>query len=243
MNLYKVILDSLYSLLPRQPDRSAVYSDALCAPEGDKNALLFRADTAFELGGSGKAAVESVVFGDPPQNRDEVLLYGKDLRELSDDTPFAHFTVIKLREDSDKDLRYEQLQTIAFSVFQLYPEGYHIRISPSAGREQVRVARSALEREHPLSFMNVGCSLIRLLKKHEDVESVNTVFITDQNSDYRALAELARKAKAITDTVQRTLMPDTLDCASCKMKPVCDEIEGMRELHFQKERERKRHGT
>ncbi len=243
MTLYNGILESLDKLLPDRPDKAAAFREERCAPEGDKNALLFRSDTAFELGGSGKAAVESVVFGALPQNGDEVLLYGKDLCELSDDTPFAHVTVVKLKEDSEKDLRYEQLQTIGFSVFQLYPEGYHIRISPSAGREQVRVAKAALEREPPLSLINVGCSLIRLLKNHEDVERVKTIFITGQNFDYRALAVLARKAKAITEAVQHTLTPDALDCASCKMKPVCDEVEGLRELHFQKERERKQYGT
>ena len=243
MNLYNSVIESLNALLPEQPDKAADYSEALCAPEGAKNALLFRADTAFELGGSGKAAVESVLFGELPEMRDEVLLYGKDLRELAGDTPFAHFTVVKLNENDEKDLRYEQLQTIGFSVFQLYPKDYYIRVSPSAGREQVRVAKAALERDPPLSFVNVGCSLIRLLKEREDVACVKTVFITAADFDYRALAALARKAKTITEAVQHTLMPDALDCASCKMKPVCDEVDGLRELHFQKEKERKQHGT
>ena len=46
------------------------------------------------------------------------------------------------------------------------------------------------------------------------------------------------KAKRITDAVQSTLQLDGLDCASCKMKPICDEIDGLRELHFRKEGKR-----
>ena len=41
-----------------------------------------------------------------------------------------------------------------------------------------------------------------------------------------------QKVKKITDAVHSTLQLSELDCASCKMKPVCDEVEGMRELHF-----------
>jgi hypothetical protein len=29
-----------------------------------------------------------------------------------------------------------------------------------------------------------------------------------------------------------------LDCASCKLKPICDEVEGLRELHMKKEKEK-----
>lgn len=243
MNLFNGVAEAMRTLLPQTPDKAAFYREDLCAAAGDKNALLFRSDTAYELGGSGKAAVESVLFGALPQGRDEVLLYGKDLCELSGDSPFAHLTLIQLKTKSEDELRYEQLKTIGFSVFQLYPAGYHIRMSPSAGREQVRVARVALETAPPLSFLNVGCSLIRLLKAHEDVAAVKTVFVTNPDVDYAALAVLARKAKQITEAVQHTLTPDTLDCASCKMKPICDEVDGLRELHFQKEKERTRRET
>ena len=150
---------------------------------------------------------------------------------------------MQLKEHSEEDLRYEQLKEIGFRLFQLYPEGYHIRVSPSAGREQVRVAKSALQGAFPLSFINIGCSLIRLLREHEDVARVQTVFITGENVDYAALAALARKAKSITEAVQHTLQFGELDCASCKMKPICDEVEGLRELHLKREKENRNHGT
>ena len=86
--------------------------------------------------------------------------------------------------------------------------------------------------------MNVGCSLIRAFKENDDVEFVRTVFITKKEFDYRALSDLAQKAKKTTDAVHSTLQLDELDCASCKMKPICDEVEGLRELHLKKEKEK-----
>ena len=240
MMLYDQVTEEIRSLLPATPDNKAVYRPELCAPEGDKNAILFGSETAYELGGGGKSAVSCVLFGNVPSGRDEVLVYGKDLSELKEDAPFAHVTLIQLKDSDETALRYERLKEIGFSLCRLYPRGFHIRVSPSSGREQARVARAALTASPPLSLVNVGCSLIRLLKEDKDVARVRTVFVAGADVDYTALAEKARKAKAITDAVQRTLQFDTLDCSSCRMKPVCDEIDGLRELHFKKEQERKK---
>lgn len=243
MKLFEDVIKEVRALLPDLPDKSCGFEECLCAEPGDKNALLFRSDTAFELGGGGKYAVESTMFTSFSEAGDEVLLFGKDLNEITEDVSFAHLTFIQLEEKSEENLHYEQLKSIGFTVFQLYPKGYHIRISPSAGREQVKVSKEALKRKPPLSFMNIGCSLIKLLKEQDDVAYVKTVFITCPDVDYPALAALARKAKRIIDAVQKTLQLDELDCAACKMKPICDEVEGLRELHFQKEKERKNHAT
>lgn len=238
MKIFSEVTEKMLSLLPENADKSVFFNEQLCAADGEKNSILFRCDTAYELGGSGKAAVSSIVFADLPDMRDEVVLYGPDLSEINEDAPFAHLTVVSLKQKKDEELIYEQLKNIGFTAYQIYPAGYHIRISPSASKEQVRVARDVLNSEPPLSFMNVGCSLIRAFKKNEDVEAVKTVFITKKDFNYRELSSLAQKAKKITDAVHSTLQLDGLDCASCKMKPICDEVEGLRELHFKKEKEK-----
>lgn len=243
MKLFADVTEQMLSLLPKTPDKSTHFRTELCAVNGDKNAILFRNDTAYELGGSGKSAVSSIVFTDSPSMCDEVLLYGYDLNEIKEDTPFAHLTFVQLKQKNEEELSYEQLKNIGFTLFQLYPEGYHIRISPSTGKEQVRVAKTVLQSNPSLSFLNVGCSLIQAFKEHEDVEYVRTIFITHPDFDYRELSVLAEKAKKITDAVQSTLQLDTLDCASCKLKPICDEVDGLRELHFKKEMEKSENGT
>ena len=239
MKIFDDVTEKMLSLLPEVADKSILFDNELCAENGDKNAILFRSDTAYELGGSGKSSVSSIVFTDLPPMRDEVVLYGPDLSEINEDIPFAHLTFVSLKQKNEEELTYEQLKNIGFTAFQIYPEGYHIRISPSASKEQVRVAKTVLQSEQPLSFMNVGCSLIRAFKENNDVESVRTVFITKKDFNYRELSILAQKAKKITDAVHSTLQLDELDCASCKMKPVCDEVEGLRELHFKMEKERR----
>ena len=238
MKIFAEITEKIISLLPDVADKSVLFDDSLCAENGDKNAILFRSDTAYELGGSGKASVSSIVFADFLPMQDEVILYGPDLSEINTDISFAHLIFVSLKQKNDEELTYEQLKNIGFTAFQIYPKGYHIRILPSAAKEQVRVAKSVVDSETPLSFMNIGCSLIEAFKKNDDVEAVRTVFITKEDFNYRALSDLAMKAKKITDAVHSTLQLDELDCASCKMKPICDEVEGLRELHLKKEKER-----
>lgn len=237
ITLFDGLLRELRATLPARPDKTALFNPALTAPEGDKNAILFRDETAYELGGSGKSAVSCVVFGEIPAARDSVLLYGPDLSEIAADAPFAHITAITLGE-SDGPLTAEKLKEIGFRVFQLYPAGFHIRISPASGREQARVAKRALAQTPPLSLLNVGCSLIALLKEHPAVEAASTVFVTAPDADYAALSALGRKARQITNAVESALDTNELDCASCKMKPICDEVEGLRALHFGQQKER-----
>ena len=238
MKIFDEVSKKILSLLPENADKTVLYSEELCSENGDKNSILFRSDTAYELGGSGKLSVSSIVFTDLSPMRDEVILYGPDLSEINEDVPFAHLTFVSLKQKNDEELTYEQLKNIGFTAFQIYPKGYHIRISPSASKEQVRVAKTVLQSDTPLSFMNVGCSMIRAFKENDDVESVRTVFITKNDFNYRELSALAQKAKIITDAVHSTLQLNELDCASCKMKPICDEVEGLRELHLKKEKEK-----
>lgn len=238
MKIFDEVTDKILSLLPDEADKSVLYDAQLCAENGEKNAILFRSDTAYELGGGGKISAFSIVFSDLPSVRDEVVLYGPDLNDITEDISFAHLIFVKLKNKNEEELTFEMLKDISFTAFQLYPEGYHIRISPSASKEQVRVAKSVVNSENPLSFMNIGCNLIRAFKENNDVEAVKTVFITKKDFDYRRTSDYAQKVKRITDAVHSTLQLDELDCASCKMKPVCDEVEGLRELHLKKEKEK-----
>ena len=238
MTLYDDVLRYVTALLPDEPSKRAAYREEDCAPLEEKGRFLLRADTAYELGGGGKPGAEAVVFADLPETGSETLLFGPDLDEIRGDAPFAHVTVVQLKEDDPGALFSEKLKSVGFTVFGLSPAGYHVRVSPASCREQVRVAKDALEKKPPLSFLGVGNSLIRAFLDRGDVSRVRTIFVTDPRADYRALSSLAMKAKRITDAVQSALAKDGLDCASCKMKPVCDEIEGLRELHFGKEGKR-----
>ena len=238
MTLYDEVLRQMYALLPEKPSKQAFAADVARAPWGAKDQILFRADTAFELGGPGKPSVGTVLFADLEDGRDEVCLYGPDLSEISADAPFGHLTVASLNETGE-EVFSERLKEIGFTAFQYYLRDYHVRISPSSGREIARVAKAAVTGSEPLSFLQVGASLIDAFLKHADVRAVKTVFITDPDFDYATFSILAGRARQLTNAAVSVLKLDEVNCGACRMKPVCDEVEGLRELHFKKRKEEK----
>ena len=41
-----------------------------------------------------------------------------------------------------------------------------------------------------------------------------------------------KKTKQITATIDHMLKDVNIDCGSCLLQEICDEIEGLREMHF-----------
>lgn len=105
-----------------------------------------------------------------------------------------------------------------------------LRISSGDFREQVRVSRMALRRG--ISFRNVGFDFIRRYLRNPNVLQVQVLFVTAEEGPYQVLREYAKKSADITRTLTHILDGMPMDCGSCNLKPVCDEVEGMRELHF-----------
>ena len=52
-------------------------------------------------------------------------------------------------------------------------------------------------------------------------------------ADYPGLRAQARKVTDITRSLSTILDGIPTDCDSCGLREICDEVEGMRELHFQ----------
>lgn len=230
MKLYDKLIENVLCQLPEKADKNWKYNPSHKAEDGDKSAIIFRNETAFELGSAGKKSLCSVLFTSDDNLQDEILLFGKDISEIESDTSFAHIVIVSLHEKDE--FKYEELKDIEFSIYRVYPKGYNARISPSEGKETVRVSKRA--KQNGLSFENVGCSYITEFKKNPLVKNVKVIFITLDSFNIKILSSSAKKAAAITRTLASDFENLGLSCADCIMKPVCDEIDGLRELHFKK---------
>jgi hypothetical protein len=164
-------------------------------------------------------------------DRDQVLLYGPDLKDIHGDCDFARIVLLRVGVlDGDDEKVYRTLKDIEFAKYHVYPEGYMVRISPESYREQVRVSRQALRRG--ISFQSVGASYIRAYKKNANVLNATVIFLTSPLFDYKAMRDMAKKAGDVTNTLTHILEGLPTDCSVCALKDVCDEVEGMKELHF-----------
>ena len=232
MELYNSLFQETKALLGGEP-KSWPYRPGSEWKDIGSSELVLQKDAAFELGASGKGSANYVLFTSSAElvDGDRVLLYGKDLGEIGGDVDFARIVLLRVGLlDSDDEKVYRTLKDIEFAKYHVYPEGYMVRMSPESYREQVRVSRQAVRRG--ISFRQIGANYIRAYKKDPNVLNATVVFLTAPGIDYGALRELAKKANDVTNTLTHILEGLPTDCSVCALKGICDEVEGMKELHF-----------
>lgn len=232
MELYHSVIAEARALLSDAEPRRWDYDPARAWRDLGTSELVMLRDAAFELGGSntGSANFTCVTNDESIVPRDEILLYGKDLTELRADVSFARFALL-LTDDlgGDDEAAYQAIRDMEFVKYHVFPEGYMVRISSESNREQVRVSKAAIARG--VNFERVGAAYLAGYHKNPHVKRVQLVFVTDGDA-VAELAKIAKKVDGITKTLTHILEGLPTDCGSCDLKPICDEVEGMREMHF-----------
>lgn len=235
MELYNELIRSTLSRLP-ETVRRWDYSPAAAWEDAGGSELVLLRDAAYELGGGGRDAVHytCVTSSRDLVERDEVLLWGPDLGELRADGPYARIALLRVgdieSDDGDDTAAYNAVKDMEFVKYHVFPRGYMLRVSTESHREQVRVSRQAVGRG--ISFQAVGCDFIRRYRENPQVLAVKLIFITAPEAPYAALTDCARRAAGVTRALCGILEGLPTDCSACHLKPICDEVEGMRELHF-----------
>ena len=159
--------------------------------------------------------------------------------EINGSVSFARIVLVKvdsLKGEGEEDTEplFRAIQDIDFVKYHVYPKGYMIRSSSDSFREQVRVSKDAVRKG--ISFEQVGNSYIKEYKKNPNVLAVRVIFATVDDADYAEMKKDAKKVRDITKTLSKILEGMATDCHSCSLKEICDEVEGLKELHFGKEK-------
>ena len=244
MELYQTILERLENVLKDHSERREyAYNPSMAWPETERFELVMGRDCAFELGGQGKGAANytCVTTEEDHWKESGTVVIGKDLQEIREDTSYARLVVLNAdpalfgdtssRKGSEQAFR--TLQKLDSVKYHIFAKGYMIRTSTENFREQVRVHKDALK--NGISFEKLGNTFLKHYLEIEGIRAATVIFLTDPSVDYEALLADARKVHEITMTLSRILEGIPTDCSMCSLKPICDEVEGMRELHFGKE--------
>ena len=135
----------------------------------------------------------------------EILLIGKDIGQIKEDTPYAR--IIQLLVDEDAilldDTIYDSIKCIQHSKYHVHLYGFMTRISVNSYREQVRVSREAVRKG--LNFSKIGAAYIKQYCVHKAVKAVRVIFITSLDYDYIELEKLAKQSAAITEALDHAL--------------------------------------
>lgn len=233
MELYNSLISEAKALFDGQSPKVWDYDPRDCWKDVGSSELVLQKDAAYELGAQGRGSANLVLFTSTSElvDKDQVILYGPDLRDIKGDVDFARIVLLRVGVlDDDDENVYRTLKDIEFAKYHVYPEGYMVRMSPESYREQIRVSKAAIRQG--ISFKSVGASYIAEYKKDANVLNATVIFVTAAGLDYAAMQKLAKKANDVTSTLTHILEGLPTDCSVCALKDICDEVEGMKELHF-----------
>lgn len=264
MKLYDAMILRVRDLTKGLPVRAYAYEEKKAWPENQDFEMIFQRDVAFELGGGkGISANLTCVTADPavfagpqgpavadgipagPQGADalferqgptldQVLVYGPDLQEIQGEVNYARICEVLVRDDfagPESDV-LKLLQDIEFEKFHVYGKGFMMRTSGQSAREQVRVSKKALK--DGITFERMGDTFISHYKKSPSVLAVRVSFITAEAFEVGRLSEEAAKAVEIRNSLSKIQKGLPTECSVCDIREICNEVEGLRELHFGK---------
>lgn len=230
MNIYDKIIKETMLEVRKGDVRRIGGASARPWPDSGSSELVMQREAAFELGGSGKPSVNyTCVTTAPDFSEDEILIVGRDLPAVRSDTAFARIAILGTEELGEDEAAHDAIRKMEFVRYHVFPKGYMVRVSTTSYKEQVRVSAKAARAG--ISFSSVGADYIARYKEIPGVKKVRMIFITDEQI-VEALAPNAKKVDDITKTLTHIMDGLNLDCSHCSMKPVCDEVDGMREEHL-----------
>lgn len=200
----------------------------LCKPwqDAQQAQVIMRRDTAYELEGVGFNLVTS------DDVCDSIVVVGDDLGEIKDNRRFARITLVQIEDSDDEQKAYSLIKKIDYVKYHCFPDGYMMRSTSRSHKEAVRVSKQALN--DGADFRKIGSLLIEKYKEIPAIKGVKVIFITAKEADYNEAERIAEKNYAITETLNHIMNSVNFDCDTCNLKAICDEVEGMKELHFSK---------
>ncbi len=237
MKLYDNLISATTSELDKAKAAVYTYSQAGSWPCNDNSEFIMERDSVVELGGAGEPSVN---YTCPTTSgivtQDEIFVYGQDIREIKKAAAFARIVILEtedLGEAADQEKAFRAIRNLEFVRYHVFPEGYMVRVSSQSNQEQVRISKDAVKKG--IDFAGIGSAYIKKYKAVDLVKHVRIIFITDRKL-VEALRPPADKVVAVTKTLTHILDGLPTDCGHCSRKPVCDEVEGMRELHLGKKK-------
>ncbi|MDE6166840.1 MAG: carbon monoxide dehydrogenase [Acetatifactor sp.] len=255
MKLYDQVIEKILAVLGAREGLRLPVGETHW-PEVSDRSMILRSDMAYELGGEGLPAIGCTVITADERlvPEDGITLLGRDLPRIQEDVPYGRIALVQVDGEAlgEGQALYQAVRALEYTRYHFYPKGFMLRISAARHRESVRVGKEALA--EGLDFTITGNRMISAFHKNASVKAVHIYYVTLEEKaprqsarggsgqagvlapgfDYKALAECAGEAEDITRTIDHIMTGGIMDCVSCGLQRVCDEVEGLRELHFQK---------
>ena len=225
MRLYNNLINEIKDSLC---DAKAV-SNEITLSVCNRNSVILLSDTAFELGGSNKPCVSSLAVSSDIIFSNSVYLLGNDLNEIKSDSPFAKFVFIQVEDFENEQDTFNKIKELEALRYHLSVDGFMTRASALNMREQIRVSKRAIKSS--VTFADYGKTLLSKYLEFDYVKSAEIYFVTDFD-DFEKLNVVAKKINQTTSALNHIFDNVMFDCSTCNLKEICDEVDGLKELHL-----------
>lgn len=201
----------------------------------EKSDYLLDSETYLELGTIKDNSLSFSVCSSEFDFEDKIVLIGNDINSLSGKVEnYAKVVMVNMEENEDTNTTFKQIKEIERIKHSIIFSETMLKASSIEGRECFRISKTA--HKNGFNFSIIGSELIKKLKSYDYVKSVAVYFIVDKQELIYELKSYPNKINMLTEALNHIFDDIILDCESCAIKEVCDEVDGMRESH------RKMHG-
>lgn len=193
-----------------------------------KTIFLMDKDTAFELGGYPKESVNLIVGTSETEIEDGIFFIGDMSTENKKHISFGKVVFIQTEAFPDDEI-YDFTQKTLMTDTSLRFKDVMLRTSPKHYYTNLKVSKTALV--NGFTFNKVAETVYEEFKKIPGVKHVKVVLIAGDFPLYKELLPIAEDVKDVTVTLNHIFDGIDMDCGSCAWSDLCDEVEGLRELH------------
>lgn len=225
MRLYNNLITEIKDNL----NAKTLSSNKITLNTSDKNSVIFLSDTAFEFGGNNKPCVSSLAVTSDIEFSNSIYLQGPDLNDIKADSPFGKFVFVQVEDFENEQDTFNKIKELEALRYHLNVDGFMTRASALNMREQIRVSKKAIKLG--VSFADYGNTLLQEYLKFDNVKSAEIYFVTDFDN-FEKLNSVAKKISQTTSALNHIFDNVMFDCSTCNLKEICDEVDGLKELHL-----------
>jgi hypothetical protein len=211
-------INSSYSLKKLNIDSKSVFKE-------NTNQLIFKDDKAFELG-SGLFKGINVNLVSEDSLEDEILLIGDDLDSIKKDGNYARITIASVDSSliGKGNVLYNNIRKFDYVKYHFALDKVMLRESTFSKKESLLVSKDALKKDK-LNFSKIGSYLLNKYKELPFVKNVKIIFISLDDYSYDRLNEIVTKSENITKALDHLMNKVNMDCHSCSLQVICNEVE------------------
>ena len=191
----------------------------------NNNQLIFNNEKAFELGASQFKGVVLDLLTDAEFD-DEILLIGQDLNSIKSDGNYARITIASVNNDlmGSGNVLYNNIRKFDYVKYHFAYDGVMVRESAFNKKESLLVSKKSLQKDH-LDFSKLGNYFVSKYKELPFVKNVKTIFVTLGEYKYDELSAIVTKCENITKALDHLMNKVKMDCHSCSLQVICNEVE------------------